>query len=72
MTGTAAIREATAERVRLHRERRRRGLRCVTIEVRDREIDALVQYGLLDEGKRDDTDAIVTALYTYLDGTLGL
>jgi hypothetical protein len=72
MTSVTDIREATAERVRLHRERRRRGLRCLTIQIRDREIDALVQHGLLDDDRRDDTNAILAGLYRYLDGTLGL
>ena len=72
MTEITTIREATAERVRLHRERRRRGLRCLTIEIRDREIDALVRHGLLDGERRDDTAAIRTAFHRYLDRTLGL
>ena len=72
MTEITTIREATAERVRLHRERRRRGLRCLMIEIRDREIDALVRHGLLDGEKRDDTAAIRAALHQYLDHTLGL
>jgi hypothetical protein len=67
-----AIRETTASRVRLHRGRRRRGLRCLTIEIRDREIDALVLHGLLDSEKRDDTTAIRAAFHQYLDHTLGL
>ena len=72
MTEIDAIKEATANRVRLHRERRRRRLRCLTIEIRDREIDALVRHGLLDGEKRDDTAAIRAALHQYLDHTLGL
>ena len=72
MTEIDAIREATANRVRLHRERRRRGLRCLMIEIRDREIDALVRRGLLDDEKRDDTVAIRAAFHQYLDRTLGL
>ena len=72
MTEITTIREATAERVRLLRERRRRGLRCLTIEIRDREIDALVRHGLLDGEKRDDTTAIRAAFHQYLDHTLGL
>jgi hypothetical protein len=32
----------SAKRMRLHRERRRDGLRCLTIELRETEIDALV------------------------------
>ena len=72
LTEITTIREATAERVRLHRERRRRGLRCLMIEIRDREIDALVRHGLLDVEKRDDTTAIRAAFHQYLDRTLGL
>jgi len=34
---------AAAERMRRHRERRREGLRCLTIEFRETEIDALVR-----------------------------
>jgi hypothetical protein len=72
MTEIDAIKEAIANRVRRHRERRRRGLRCLTIEIRDREIDALVRQGLLDSEKRGDTRAIRAAFHQYLDRTLGL
>jgi hypothetical protein len=71
MTEIDAIREATAYRVRLHRQRRRHGLRCLMIEIRNREIDALIRRGLLDNEKRDDTTAIRAALHQYLDRTLG-
>ena len=36
-----------AQRMRRHRERRRRGLRCVTIEVRRSEVDTLIARRLL-------------------------
>ena len=72
MTEIDAIKEATANRVRRHRERRRHGLRCLMIVIRDREIDALVRHGLLDGEKRDDTTAIRAAFHQYLDRTLGL
>jgi hypothetical protein len=42
------------------------------IEIRDREIDALVRQGVLDNEKRDDTTAIRAAFHQYLDRTLGL
>jgi len=32
-----------AERMRAHRSRRRAGLRCLTIELRETEIDVLIQ-----------------------------
>jgi hypothetical protein len=38
---------AAAERMRRHRDRRRKRLRCVTIELRESEIVALVRRGLL-------------------------
>ena len=72
MAEIAAIREATADRVRRHRERRGRGMRCLTIEIHDREIDALVGHGLLDDGERDNTRAILAALREYLGNTLFL
>ena len=71
MTQIDAIREAAANRVHLHRARRRHGLRCLMIQIRDREIDALVRQGLLDSEKRDDTRAIRAAFHQYLDQTLG-
>ena len=42
-TATSAIRSAAAERMRAHRKRRREGLRCVTIQLRAKEIDVLIQ-----------------------------
>ena len=59
-----------AERMRRHRERRRDGMRCLWIELRDTEIDALVQSGLLKAETRHDQNAITDALYGYLERTL--
>lgn len=56
--------------MRLHRARRQNGLRCVTVELREREIEALVVKGLLPSNSRGDRAAIRKALYAYLDGTL--
>jgi hypothetical protein len=72
MADIAGIREATVERVRRHRERRRRSVRCLTVEIHEREIDALVRHGLLDDGERDDARAILAALREYLGNTLFL
>ena len=36
-----------ASRMRLHRQRRRLGLRCIVIELRETEVDELVRRGLL-------------------------
>jgi hypothetical protein len=64
-------RSPAAERMRLHRERRRQGLRCLTIELRETEIDALIREGLLKSETRNDPSALSDALYAFLDGTLG-
>jgi hypothetical protein len=64
------IPSAAAERMRLHRQRRRLGLRCLTIELRETEIEALIHRGLLKAETRHDMDAVRKALYEYLDHTL--
>jgi hypothetical protein len=60
-----------AERMRLHRERRRWGLRCMTIELRETEIDALIRKGMLKADARNDPGAVCKALYAHLESTLG-
>jgi hypothetical protein len=64
-------RTAAAERMRRHRRRRRDGLRCLVIELRETEIDVLIRKGLLKPETRNDTIAIIDALYAHLDHTLG-
>ena len=66
-----ASRSAAAERMRRHRQRRRDGLRCLIIELRETEIDELICKGLLKPETRNDTSAIIDALYAHLDHTLG-
>jgi hypothetical protein len=61
----------SARRMRLHRARREKGLRCLTVELREREIEALVAKKLLHCKSRGDKTAIRNALYAYLDGALG-
>jgi len=41
-TVTLTARSAAAERMRRHRERRRKGLRCLMVLLRETEIDALI------------------------------
>jgi hypothetical protein len=65
------VHSPAADRMRRHRERRRIGLRCLMIQLRETEIDVLVRKGLLDRGRRNDPRAIVGALYAHLDRTLG-
>ena len=64
-------RSAAAERMRAHRQRRRDGLRCLTIELRETEIDALIRKGLLKTETRNNSSAVSEALYAFLDSTLG-
>jgi hypothetical protein len=59
-----------ADRMRRHRQRRRDGLRCLTIELRETEIEVLISKRLLRECDRDDPDAIIKALYEFLDRNL--
>ena len=65
-----ATRSAAAERMRRHRERRRKGLRCLTIELADTEIDALARNGFLAAHARNDPCSIDMALYEFLERTL--
>jgi hypothetical protein len=69
-TTEPAARTAAGERMRRHRERRRQGLRCLTVELRETEIDALLRYGLLTVETRNDPVAICNALHRFLDRTL--
>ena len=64
------VRSPAADRMRRHRERRRDGLRCLTIEMRDTEINALIREGMLKADARNDSYAIEMALYQFLEHTL--
>ena len=57
--------------MRLHRARRSAGLRCLTLEVRETEITALIRKGLLRSDNRRDSKAVRNALYSLLDRHLG-
>jgi hypothetical protein len=54
--------QSSAARTRRHRERRRQGARCVTVDVSQSERDALVVRGYLSEEERDDGVAIKKAI----------
>jgi hypothetical protein len=56
--------------MRRHRERQKDGLRCMTIELRETEITALIRKGFLKEVVRDDLRAVKSAFYGFLDRTL--
>ena len=61
---------AAAERMRAHRERRRMGLRSVTVQLREKEIQVLIQKGFLKADARNNSYAIGNAMHAYLDRTL--
>jgi SOS response regulatory protein OraA/RecX len=60
----------SAARMRRHRQRRRDGVRSLQIELRETEVDALIESGFLDERSRDDANAIIRALYKFFDDIL--
>jgi hypothetical protein len=62
----------SAERMRRHRQRRRDGLRCLTIQLRETEIDVLTCKALLKPESRDDRNAIINALHAHFDLTLSM
>jgi hypothetical protein len=62
---------AAAERMRAHRKRRRAGLRCVVVQLRETEINVLIRKGLLKGDARNDLHAVRDALHAHFDRTLG-
>jgi len=65
-------RSPAAERMARHRARRRNGMRCVTLDLREAEIDRLVELGHLRQENREDSNELLLALYRFLDqSTLG-
>ena len=64
-------RGGAAERMRRSRRRRRDGLRCFRLEIRDSEIEGLVRRGLLPASEQTNRNAIMKAMYAFFDRTLG-
>ena len=56
-----------AQRMRVYRERRRRGLSCIKVQLRRSEVDALIACGLLEPADRQDRGVLAAALHRYLD-----
>jgi hypothetical protein len=56
-----------AERMRRYRERRRRGLSCIKVQLRRSEVDGLIACKLLEPTEREDRKALEEALHRYLD-----
>jgi hypothetical protein len=61
---------AGAERMARYRRRRREGLRCLIVVLRESEINALVRRQRLAPESRSDLHAVRKALYGFLDDTL--
>jgi hypothetical protein len=68
--GTAVPPLSAAERMANYRKRKKRGLRCVWLEVRKSEIAGLIRLGMLDSNKSNDPRALQAALYRHLEETL--
>jgi hypothetical protein len=60
----------SARRMARHRHRRRNGLRCFTLEIRESEIDLLIARGRLRRDDRSNPAAIKQAIYRFLDDYL--
>jgi hypothetical protein len=56
--------------MRAHRQRRRDGLRCIVVQLRETEIDELIRRKLLQADARNDPYAIRQALHMHFDRTL--
>ena len=63
---------AAAARMRRYRQRQRQGLRCLTVQLRETDIDMLVCRALLEPKMRNDKNAIIRALHDYFDQTLSM
>ena len=53
--------------MRQHRERRRQGLRCLTIELRETDVRELIERKLLRSEDQNEPEALRKALYLSLD-----
>src|SRR5271163_3864607 len=62
-----AVPSPGAHRMVRHRDRRRKGLRCISIELRETEIDLLIRGGRLAGDSRGDLAAVRKALHGFLD-----
>ena len=71
VANTKTAREGAAERMRRSRQRRRNGFLCYRLELHDREIEGLVRRGLLLASEQTNRNAIMKAMYAFVDRTLG-
>ncbi len=71
VANTKIARTRGAERMRRCRQRRRDGLRCYRLELRDSEVKDLVRRGLLLASEQTNPNAVIKAMYSFFDRTLG-
>ena len=71
MVDNVSERWIAAQRMRLHRSRRRAGMRCLTIALHVTEVEALVRKGLLSPERQHDDEAIRAALRVLIGRALG-
>jgi hypothetical protein len=71
MNESDAVLSPAADRMRRYRQRRRNGMRCLMVELHEKEIDVLIGKGLLRPETRNDARAIVDAVHRHFDRTLG-
>jgi hypothetical protein len=71
-TITNAPSPSAAERMRLHRLRRRNGLRSVHILLHETEIDSLISKDFLKPERRHNHAAVENAVGAFICSTLGL
>jgi len=62
---------SAAERMHLHRKRRLNKLHCLTIELHETQIHALMREGFLSPASYPTHEAVRQALYAFLDSALG-
>jgi hypothetical protein len=60
-------RSPSAMRMARHRERRRNGTRCITVELREAEIAFLIRSEFLEPEDRADPIALRNAMHRWLD-----
>jgi hypothetical protein len=65
-----AVPSPSANWMRRSRKRRREGLRCLRIELRATEIDALVRKKYVKTEARDERNALIQGLYEFLEEKL--
>jgi hypothetical protein len=62
---------ASALRMRRSRARRRDGLRLVQVLLRESEVNALIESGLLEERSRNNPNAVIDAVHRLFDRVFG-